>query len=402
MTARRNDVGDPGRPASARRALPRMPVGGAKRPRRSGAKVPAKARLMLVGEQPGDREDLAGRPFIGPAGHLLDDALLALGLATRAALCHQRRQAFQVRIARQAPHAQDAGPAGDPRLRALARERDRRHPARRHRRARRHGGALAARAPGEGARGARPMAIARPTAFACSSPCIRPRCCVASPLIPRARIRALDARPGGGVAACCPAPLGLPRHLVARAVARPCRPSPRAARRTPIAGLAHGRSLQSSVQRLPLRSRPCQTATNSANLVDLHQRGILSDEEFARAKARVLDGMPAARAHQPAGHRAQPAAPQPQRPLARWRLRRHRAGHRRAVVGVAADLHVRHRVRRLRPRAVPPAVDPGAAGTAVPAGARRHDARGLSALASRRERTRRASRGTLRPRSAPR
>jgi uracil-DNA glycosylase family protein len=38
-----------------------------------------RAALMLVGEQPGDREDLAGRPFVGPAGHLLDEALLALG-----------------------------------------------------------------------------------------------------------------------------------------------------------------------------------------------------------------------------------------------------------------------------------------------------------------------------------
>src|SRR5512135_3706983 len=35
----------------------------------------AGARLMLVGEQPGDREDLAGRPFVGPAGLLLDKAL---------------------------------------------------------------------------------------------------------------------------------------------------------------------------------------------------------------------------------------------------------------------------------------------------------------------------------------
>jgi DNA polymerase len=34
---------------------------------------------MLVGEQPGDREDLAGRPFVGPAGHLLDKALQRLG-----------------------------------------------------------------------------------------------------------------------------------------------------------------------------------------------------------------------------------------------------------------------------------------------------------------------------------
>jgi uracil-DNA glycosylase len=41
---------------------------------------PAKAALMLVGEQPGDQEDLAGLPFVGPAGHLLDDALEAAGI----------------------------------------------------------------------------------------------------------------------------------------------------------------------------------------------------------------------------------------------------------------------------------------------------------------------------------
>jgi uracil-DNA glycosylase family protein len=35
-----------------------------------------RARLMLVGEQPGDKEDLAGRPFVGPAGRLLDEALV--------------------------------------------------------------------------------------------------------------------------------------------------------------------------------------------------------------------------------------------------------------------------------------------------------------------------------------
>ena len=39
-----------------------------------------KARLMLVGEQPGDREDLAGRPFVGPAGRVLDEALEAAGI----------------------------------------------------------------------------------------------------------------------------------------------------------------------------------------------------------------------------------------------------------------------------------------------------------------------------------
>ena len=40
----------------------------------------AKAELMLVGEQPGDQEDLAGRPFVGPAGQLLDRALEEAGI----------------------------------------------------------------------------------------------------------------------------------------------------------------------------------------------------------------------------------------------------------------------------------------------------------------------------------
>ncbi len=38
------------------------------------------APLMLVGEQPGDREDLAGRPFVGPAGAMLDRALVDAGI----------------------------------------------------------------------------------------------------------------------------------------------------------------------------------------------------------------------------------------------------------------------------------------------------------------------------------
>jgi len=41
----------------------------------------ARARLMLVGEQPGDREDVSGRPFVGPAGRLLDRALEEAGIA---------------------------------------------------------------------------------------------------------------------------------------------------------------------------------------------------------------------------------------------------------------------------------------------------------------------------------
>jgi len=39
-----------------------------------------RARVMLVGEQPGDKEDLEGRPFVGPAGRLLDQALVAAGI----------------------------------------------------------------------------------------------------------------------------------------------------------------------------------------------------------------------------------------------------------------------------------------------------------------------------------
>lgn len=38
------------------------------------------AKIMLIGETPGDAEDLAGRPFVGPAGRLLDDALEAAGI----------------------------------------------------------------------------------------------------------------------------------------------------------------------------------------------------------------------------------------------------------------------------------------------------------------------------------
>ena len=41
---------------------------------------PADASLMLIGEQPGDQEDLAGLPFVGPAGKVLDKALEAAGI----------------------------------------------------------------------------------------------------------------------------------------------------------------------------------------------------------------------------------------------------------------------------------------------------------------------------------
>jgi uracil-DNA glycosylase family protein len=41
---------------------------------------PAKAEVMFVGEQPGDQEDLAGEPFVGPAGRVFDEALAEAGI----------------------------------------------------------------------------------------------------------------------------------------------------------------------------------------------------------------------------------------------------------------------------------------------------------------------------------
>ena len=57
---------------------------------------PANAEIMFVGEQPGDKEDLQGRPFVGPAGLLLDRALGEAGVDRDTHLRHQRGQAFQV------------------------------------------------------------------------------------------------------------------------------------------------------------------------------------------------------------------------------------------------------------------------------------------------------------------
>jgi DNA polymerase len=44
---------------------------------------PGRARIMLVGEQPGDAEDVEGHPFVGPAGRVLDRALAQAGIDRR-------------------------------------------------------------------------------------------------------------------------------------------------------------------------------------------------------------------------------------------------------------------------------------------------------------------------------
>lgn len=78
---------------------------------------PVPAKVMLVGEQPGDKEDIAGHPFVGPAGRLLDEAMAQAGLDRQAVYVtnavkhfkyvprgkrrmHQRPNAGEVKICR--------------------------------------------------------------------------------------------------------------------------------------------------------------------------------------------------------------------------------------------------------------------------------------------------------------
>ena len=88
----------------------------------------AHSKLMLVGEQPGDQEDLAGKPFVGPAGKLLDTALSRSRNRPQKSLRHQRRKTFQVGASRQTPHPQKTQRRGNRCLPPLAGFRNRRHP----------------------------------------------------------------------------------------------------------------------------------------------------------------------------------------------------------------------------------------------------------------------------------
>ena len=58
---------------------------------------PPDARLVIVGEQPGDQEDVAGQPFVGPAGRLLDGALAEAGIDRSAAYVTNAVKHFKFR-----------------------------------------------------------------------------------------------------------------------------------------------------------------------------------------------------------------------------------------------------------------------------------------------------------------
>ena len=64
---------------------------------------PSDAPVVFVGEQPGDQEDLAGKPFVGPAGKLFDRALEEAGLDRSKAYVARCGETFQIRATRQAP-----------------------------------------------------------------------------------------------------------------------------------------------------------------------------------------------------------------------------------------------------------------------------------------------------------
>ncbi|WP_421990438.1 UdgX family uracil-DNA binding protein [Roseococcus sp.] len=72
---------------------------------------PDQAKLMIVGEQPGDQEDLQGRPFVGPAGQVFDDAMRAAGLDRSAAYVTNAVKHFkyELRGKRRIHQSPDAG-----------------------------------------------------------------------------------------------------------------------------------------------------------------------------------------------------------------------------------------------------------------------------------------------------
>ena len=87
---------------------------------------PRDARVLFIGEQPGDQEDIIGRPFVGPAGQLLDEALEEVGIDRRRVLISNAVKHFKFTPrGRRRIHQSPVAP-GDRRLPLLARRGTRR------------------------------------------------------------------------------------------------------------------------------------------------------------------------------------------------------------------------------------------------------------------------------------
>ena len=69
---------------------------------------PADAAVMFVGEQPGDQEDTIGRPFVGPAGQMMDRAMEEAGIDRRTVYVTNAVKHFKFTPARQAADPPDA------------------------------------------------------------------------------------------------------------------------------------------------------------------------------------------------------------------------------------------------------------------------------------------------------
>ena len=106
---------------------------------------PLDAAILFVGEQPGDQEDLAGRPFVGPAGQLFDAALEKAGIDRAATYVTNAVKHFKFVAARQEAHPFQARRRRDRGLPLVDRAGARADPPAADRRARRHRGALAVR-----------------------------------------------------------------------------------------------------------------------------------------------------------------------------------------------------------------------------------------------------------------
>jgi hypothetical protein len=72
---------------------------------------PESVRVVFIGEQPGDQEDLAGRPFVGPAGRLLDEALEDAGLSRSEVYLTNAVKHFNLRSAASAVFTRNRPPA---------------------------------------------------------------------------------------------------------------------------------------------------------------------------------------------------------------------------------------------------------------------------------------------------